>query len=606
MHRVASLLFGVAFAVACAGKPEPKPASVAHAASLRTPPAGPVVGFVGEYGSHAWLGIPYAKPPVGALRWRAPEPLPAWQATREALAFGSLCTQFASALGGDDSVAPGTPVGSEDCLFLNVYAPRIDASSVPKGGDRLPVMMWIHGGGNTIGAASFYDGGNLAARENVVVVTVNYRLGPFGWFHHAALGAGASEAEKSGNFATLDLVRALGWVHDNIAAFGGDPGNVTVFGESAGGQNTVQMLLTPLARGLFQRAIVESGGTWTATVAESENYTDAAEPGHKNSSREVALRLLAPGAARDAAKQQVAALSDAEIARRLRDVPAKALLTSYSGGPLGMIDMPRAIRDGAVLPSEPFATRFSVADDVAPVPVVFGTNRDENKLFMFLNPKYVRRWFGVFPQVLDRESYLVTAEYQSRSWKASGADELAMALTGAGRRDVFVYRWDWHEEPSVLGSDLGELVGAAHGLEIPFVFGHWQLGRRGNFLFGEKSLAGRQALSAAMMSYWTEFARTGAPGRGQKGDLPLWSAWDPSDAGDKFIVLDTEAGGGVRMARDVQTNAALLASMQSDPRLADTKLRCAVLDALVAWSPALDAKDYAAGGCDGYARIASE
>ena len=606
MHRVASLLFGVAFAVACAGKPEPKPASVADAASLRTPPAGPVVGFVGEYGSHAWLGIPYAKPPVGALRWRAPEPLPAWQATREALAFGSLCTQFASALGGDDSVAPGTPVGSEDCLFLNVYAPRIDASSVPKGGDRLPVMMWIHGGGNTIGAASFYDGGNLAARENVVVVTVNYRLGPFGWFHHAALGAGASEAEKSGNFATLDLVRALGWVHDNIAAFGGDPGNVTVFGESAGGQNTVQMLLTPLARGLVQRAIVESGGTWTATVAESENYTDAAEPGHKNSSREVALRLLAPGAARDAAKQQVAALSDAEIARRLRDVPAKALLTSYSGGPLGMIDMPRAIRDGAVLPSEPFATRFGVADGVAPVPVVFGTNRDENKLFMFLNPKYVRRWFGVFPQVRDRETYLVTAEYQSRSWKASGADELAMALTGEGRRDVFVYRWDWHEEPSVLGSDLGELVGAAHGLEIPFVFGHWQLGRRGNFLFGEESLAGRQALSAAMMSYWTEFARTGAPGRGQKGDLPLWSAWDPSDAGDKFIVLDTEAGGGVRMARDVQTNAALLASMQSDPRLADTKLRCAVLDALVAWSPALDAKDYAAGGCDGYARIASE
>src|SRR5262249_40568563 len=162
------------------------------AASLRTPPAGPVVGFVGEYGAHAWLGIPFAKPPVGELRWRAPEPLPAWQSTREALAFGSLCTQFASALGGDDSVAVRTPLGSEDCLFLNVYAPAVEAAAVPKGSDRLPVMMWIHGGGNTIGSASFYDGGNLAAREKVVVVTVNYRLGPLGWFHHPALGAGAS------------------------------------------------------------------------------------------------------------------------------------------------------------------------------------------------------------------------------------------------------------------------------------------------------------------------------------------------------------------------------------------------------------------------------
>ena len=217
------LLACVALALACAGEPAPTPAPVADATSLRTPPAGPLVGFRDAYGAHAWLGIPFAKPPVGALRWRAPEPMPAWQATREALAFGASCTQFASSLGGDDSVEPGTPVGSEDCLFLNVYAPAFDAAAVPKGEARLPVMLWIHGGGNTIGSASFYDGGNLAQREGVVVVTVNYRLGPFGWFRHPALAAGASEAERSGNFATLDLVRSLEWVRDNIAAFGGDP-----------------------------------------------------------------------------------------------------------------------------------------------------------------------------------------------------------------------------------------------------------------------------------------------------------------------------------------------------------------------------------------------
>src|SRR5262249_49756684 len=139
--------------------------------------AGDVVGFVGSYGSHVWLGIPYAKPPVGALRWRAPQPPGAWTGTREALAFGSACTQFASPLGGVDGARPGTPVGSEDCLYLNVYAPRVAAADVPTGERRLPVMVWIHGGGNSIGAAGFYNGGNLAATQNLVVITMNYRLG---------------------------------------------------------------------------------------------------------------------------------------------------------------------------------------------------------------------------------------------------------------------------------------------------------------------------------------------------------------------------------------------------------------------------------------------
>src|SRR5262249_22798225 len=161
---------------------------------------------------------------------------------------------------GIQNVRANTPVGSEDCLYLNVYAPR-DAAP----GAALPVMVWIHGGGNTIGAGELYDGGNLATTEHVVVVTVNYRLGPFGWFRHAARpGDGTTPPERSGNFAVLDLVRALEWVRDDIAVFGGDPGRVTVFGESAGGTNTLLLLLAPQAQGLFHRAIVESGGLETA------------------------------------------------------------------------------------------------------------------------------------------------------------------------------------------------------------------------------------------------------------------------------------------------------------------------------------------------------
>ena len=607
MPRVSALLCLV-FAIACAGKPADVPAPTADEKSFRNPPAGPVVGFVGAYGAHAWLGIPFAKPPVGEMRWRAPEPLGPWHQALNALAFGSSCMQFASALGGDESAEPGTPVGNEDCLFLNVYAPAVDAASVPQGDARLPVLFWIHGGGNTVGSSSFYDGGNLAQREGVVVVTINYRLGPFGWLRHPALAEGATPAEQGGNFAMLDMVRALEWVRDNIAAFGGDPGNVTIFGESAGGRNVVTLLVSPLARGLFHRAIVQSGGARSNTIAEAENYTDDAQPGLPNSSREVALRLLAGGTSdRAAAKSQLAAVPGEEIARRLRDLGASAVLTAYAGDHIGLIEMPQVFRDGVSLPLEPMPTRFALPDGVAPVPIALGTNRDENKLFLFLNPQYVKRWFGVLPQVKDEERYLLTAEYQSRSWKAAGADELAMALTATGRGDVYVYRWDWDEEPSVLWADLGELIGAAHGLEIPFVFGHWNLGRQGKFLFDETSKPGREALSAAMMSYWAEFARSGAPGKGSRGDQPLWSAWNPADGADKFIVLDTPAGGGPRMTSEgVETNSALVAEMRNDPRLADAKSRCELLALLVRWSADLDESDYAAGGCDGDPVVASE
>ena len=156
---------------------------------------------------------------------------------------------------------------------------------------RLPVMVWIHGGGNIIGLSDFYDGGRLAQEQNVVVVTLNYRLGPLGWFRHAALREGATPAEQSGNFATLDLIRALEWLRENAAAFGGDPGNITIFGESAGGHHVFMLLLSPLANGLFQRAIAQSGGTGLTTPAEAENFTDDAEPGEPGSSNEV---LAAP------------------------------------------------------------------------------------------------------------------------------------------------------------------------------------------------------------------------------------------------------------------------------------------------------------------------
>ena len=202
------------------------------------------MGHSNPYGAHAFVGIPYAQPPAGSLRWRGPRAVPPWTEPLEALDFGASCVQFASPMGGDLSAEPGTLVGSEDCLFLNVYAPRKENAEAALAAAR-PVMFWIHGGGNTIGTSSFYDGGRLAADEDVVVVSVNYRLGPFGWFRHPAIAADVSPAEQSGNFALLDLIAALEWVRENISHFGGDPGNITIFGESAGGHNVLMLMTSP-------------------------------------------------------------------------------------------------------------------------------------------------------------------------------------------------------------------------------------------------------------------------------------------------------------------------------------------------------------------------
>ncbi len=568
-------------ALACGSGPAPR--AGADFTSLRETPSGPVVGFTSPYGSHAWLGVPYAQAPVGSLRWRAPRAHPTWSEPREALAFGASCVQFASELGGDLSADPGEPVGDEDCLFLNVYAPRQEGAAT---GPRRPVLFWIHGGGNTIGTSAFYDGGRLAADEDVVVVTVNYRLGPFGWFRHASLRDGASPEEQSGNFALLDLATALAWVRDHIAAFGGDPDNVTIFGESAGGHNVLMLYTSPVARGLFHRAIVQSGGTWTREPSWGENAIDAEPQGHPRSSTEIVLdRLEAQGLAddREQAKTALAGMKPTEIASFLRGQEPVDLLRSYDEGGIGMYEMPMPFSDGVVLPADSIRAALERRGGHADVPIVLGTNRDEDKLFLYFDPDYVTQWFGFWPQVHDPDRFLLTAEYLSRQWKAIGVDELAEILAPQHPGRVFAYRFDWDEEPTVLGKDLGQLLGAAHGFEIPFVFGHWDLGPQTGLLFDDDNLPGREALSAAMRSYWSAFAANGAPGRGRDGVLPEWKAWDPGTAGEKWMRLDATAEGGLTMAREVTTSGTVAQDLAEDERLPDAAARCALAETMIGW-----------------------
>jgi len=568
--------------VAVAAGCEKREVATADAASLRTTGQGQVVGYVGDYGSHVWRGIPYAAPPVGDDRWRAPRTPAEWSETREALRQGSFCPQFASRFGGVPG-DKGEVLGSEDCLFLDIYAKHREAAAVPKGDDRVPVLVWIHGGGNVIGQAGFYNGGNMAQIHDVVVVAINYRLGPLGWFRHASLReAGSSANDRSGNFGTLDMIRALEWVRDNIAAFGGDPDNVTIFGESAGGTDVYTLLVSPPANGLFHRAIAQSGGTHFYDTAAAENFRE--EGGAEGSSNEVLLSLLQEdGMAvdRESAKVRLAAMTSDEVARYLRDKPAEAFLRVYTNDVAeGLIELPLTFREGDVIPVEDARERLSNAETWNVVPVIAGTNRDENRLFMYADPKWVGQRLGFLPRLRDTEGYLLESRYRSLMWRANGSDEPITAMR-LGSDALWSYRFDWDEEPSILGADLAVMLGAAHGFEIPFVFGHFDLGEAGNVIFEEDNLRGREELSRAMMSYWVQFATTGDPGRGRDDSLPRWSAWDPADNGEKFMILDTTAGGGLRMAPGSVTQASVLAAAERDPALSAREDRCAMLGQII-------------------------
>ncbi len=566
---------------------------------------GDVVGGPGRGGSHAWLGIPFAAPPVGELRWRAPRPPAPWSEVLAATHHRSGCPQFVTQLGGADEPDEHGIAGTEDCLYLNLWAPPFARAEVPQGDARLPVMLWIHGGGNSIGSAAPYDGGPLAAAQKVVVVTVQYRLGPFGWLRHAALREGAEPAEASGNFGTLDLVRALEWVRDNAAAFGGDPGNVTVFGESAGGVNTYSLLVAPQAKGLFHRAIAQSAYTPKVSPALAEHFSDDAEPGHRNSASEVLARLLVSSgraADRAAARALIGTTPPAALAAFLRARTAQEVLLAYRQGQrashLGLLDMPFLIGDGAVLPEGDWLERFAQPDGWNRVPVITGSTREEAKLFLFFDPEMTWKLFWVLPRVRDEARYAATAETLSRMWRAVGVDAVLAAMARSGATGLYSYRFDWDDEPSVWGTDLHTMLGAAHAMDVPFVFGAVDLGRMSSLVFSEGDAAARKALSDAMGAYWAELARTGRPGRGGTATLPEWQPYDvASEEGPKAMLLDVAAGGGPRMAFAVEQKEKILADLEADARVPEREQKCALYRRLAALRQI--SKDEYAKACPG-------
>ncbi|CAN0013657.1 unnamed protein product, partial [Discosporangium mesarthrocarpum] len=452
--------------------PAERPTPIADVSSERLLAQGAVVGFAAQADTHAWLGLPYAQPPVGALRWRAPQSPDPWAETRDALAFGRPCVQPGSPIAGVPAEDEDGLAGEEDCLYLNVWGPRFEPEDVPAGRDRLPVMVWIHGGGNTRGwpGSAMYDGARLAGSQGVVVVSVAYRLGPFGWFSHPALREESGDAlESSGNFGLLDQIAALRWVRDHIEEFGGDPDNVTIFGESAGGTDVFALMLAPAARGLFHRAIPQSGSTRSYSRAEAEHAVDApAAPGHRFSSAEVVVRLLVdagvvPDAA--AARSYAADLPPSDLLEFLRAREPREVMLAYREGEGALrLAMPKPIRDGALLPEEDWLSVFE-AGRFHRVPVLAGANRDEWKLFLALDPEHVRRRFGLFFRIRDPEDFERRARLLSDRRIVQGVHDPLGAMSRAGHDALFAYRFDYDDLPPILGLDPERLLGSAHGFE---------------------------------------------------------------------------------------------------------------------------------------------
>jgi len=570
----------------------------ADPATERVTNTGKVVGYKENNNTHAWLGVPFAKPPVGELRWKSPLPPDRWEDTLEALEFCHACTQIGGPLGNVPPKYYGKAIGSEDCLYLNIWSPEFSPEDIPSAGDRLPVMVWIHGGGNSIGHGGGYNGKYLAEKYDVMVVTINYRLGPFGWFTHPALREkGTPPEDQSGNYGTLDIIRALTWVKHNIAGFGGDPNNVTIFGESAGALNTLSMVLSPKAKGLFHKAISQSGMARSTTFPKGENYKDDNVPGHAFSSREVINKLLIADnvvSDRKAAAAYQNKMSGGEIAEYLRKKNNLDLLRVYSAGPFGMISMPMLFQDGEVIPKGNALELFKNTDNYNPVPIILGTNRDEFKLFMSQNPEFVKRYLGIIVRFKDRDFYELFSQYKSDAWKAIGVDEIASRLSESQEENVYGYRFDWDEEPAILGMDMSMLVGAAHGLEISFVFNNFDRGLGLlDVLFTDDNLPGRKALANSMSSYWAEFAYTGSPKKGRNGEEFEWQAWDSSGIdSDKFIIFDTPEGGGLRMSSDIITLIDLKNGLLEETSFPSREKHCATYVSLFKDTPLWNDQEY--------------
>ena len=514
-----------------------------------------------------WDDIPYAQPPINELRWKAPRKINKPQniiLPKE----DNFCVQRPSSLGGADG--NGILTGTEDCLYLDIVAPS------KKGDTALPVMFWIHGGGNTSGLKDLYDFSKMAKRHDVIVVRINYRLGPFGWFTHPSIQDLQSGIDKSSNFGTLDIIAALHWVQENIHHFGGDPKNVTIFGESAGGHNVFSLLVSDKSKDLFHKAIAMSGYTTSITPINAYKPKKLSSTS-TFSSWNVVNRILNDQVESRTTKEY----TDEEIRGILLNLTSEDFFKYYSKRET-YEELPLLTADSIVIPEIGLRKALHDPKYINVVPTIAGSNRDEVKLwlasaeyFVELDYSAASAMLGIPKVVLKNEdAFEAFNYYRSSAWKVRGVDKPLDGLYKAGNQNLYSYRYDWDDHRRYLIADFRKLIGAAHATEIPLLAGNTKL--VGGYPLSSliyPAGASKFYLSRNMMSFWANFAKTGVPGK-STNDVVWQPIISKGNLDASYMVLDNRKN--LRMQSNTNTFKSLAKELYNDNRVNEIE-KCVIL-----------------------------
>ena len=512
-----------------------------------------------------WDDIPYAKPPIDQLRWKAPRTI---NNSKNIISpkENNYCVQRPSSLGGPGG--EGLYVGTEDCLYLDISAPARKESEL------LPVMFWIHGGGNTSGLKDLYDFKKMVRRHNIVVVRINYRLGPFGWFYHPSIQGFQSGIDKTSNFGTLDIIAALRWVKKNITLFGGDPENITIFGESAGGHNVLSLLVSNKSKGLFEKAISMSGYTTSidpidAFKQEKESSTSS------HTSSEIVKKIL------EDFVDQKEEYTNQEIRDILLNLTTEDFFEHYANRET-YEEIPLLTSDNIVIPKMGLRKALYEEDYVNKVPTIAGSNRDEVKLWLATAEYFVELDFSPVGSLLsipkvrlkNEDAFEAFNYYRSHAWKIRGVDIPLEGLYKSGNHNLFAYRYDWDDHRRYVVGDFKKLIGAAHATEIPLLAGNAKL--VGGYPLSDLIYpAGKSKLftSRNMMRFWTNFAKNGEPGESTNS-----IKWDPmvkdKELTSSYIILDRKEN--LKMNNNKKTFKMLAEELYIDNRVNDLE-KCVIL-----------------------------
>ena len=512
-----------------------------------------------------WDDIPYAKPPIDQLRWKAPRTI---NNSKKIISSkeNNYCVQRPSSLGGPGG--EGLYVGTEDCLYLDISAP------VRKKSELLPVMFWIHGGGNTSGLKDLYDFNKMVRRHNVIVVRINYRLGPFGWFTHPSIQDFQTDLDKTSNFGTLDIIAALHWVKENISLFGGDPDNVTIFGESAGGHNVFSLLVSDKSKGLFHKAISMSGYTTSISPKDAYVQNDKSSTSSYTSS-EIVKKIIKE------LSNEKETYSNEEIRDILLNLSTQEFFEHYANRET-YEEIPLLTSDNIVIPEDGLRASLFNKDIVNKVPTIAGSNRDEVKLWLATAEYFVELDFSAVGSLLnipnvklkDEDAFEAFNYYRSSAWKIRGVDIPLKGLYESGNSNLYAYQYDWDDHRRYVVADFKKLIGAAHATEIPLLAGNAKL--VGGYPLSDLIYpAGRSRLftSRNMMRFWTNFAKSGDPGM-STNSIRWSSIVENNEFGSSYIVIDNK--NNLKVKEDKKTFKLLAKELFEDSRVNELE-KCVIL-----------------------------